>query len=120
MSDKVVVLDPNNPEDVQALCRAVWPHSAKEDGSFDISFLNRTINALVTLLPQPRPEPTEPGWYAYSGGSHNVIFHLRDQSWLPEERPRQWSAHFADGSAMDCVWAYIEQALSVWKLERVL
>jgi hypothetical protein len=56
-------------------------------------------------------EPTEVGWYAYSGGAQNVIFHLRDGG--------QWSAHFADGTAADCSWGYIEQCLSVWDLVRI-
>ena len=52
--------------------------------------------------------PTEPGWYAYSGGAQTMIFHLRE--------PGQWSAHVDNGSATDCEWGYIEQALSVWDL----
>jgi hypothetical protein len=52
--------------------------------------------------------PSEPGWYAYSDGRQSMIFHLRDTG--------QWSAHFANGTASDCAWGYIEQALSVWDL----
>jgi hypothetical protein len=55
--------------------------------------------------------PTESGWYAYSGGRQVMIFHLRD--------PGQWSAHFDNGTAADCAWGYIEQALGVWDLVRL-
>lgn len=53
-------------------------------------------------------EPIDVGWYAYSGGRQSMIFHLRATG--------QWSAHFADGTASDCAWGYIEQALGVWDL----
>lgn len=53
-------------------------------------------------------EPTKIGWYAYSGGRQLMIFHLRETG--------QWSAHFDNGTASDCAWGYIEQALGVWDL----
>lgn len=53
-------------------------------------------------------EPTEPGWYTYSGGAEVMIFHLR--------APGQWSVHLDNGSVDDCAWGYIEQALDVWDL----
>jgi hypothetical protein len=56
-------------------------------------------------------EPIETGWYAYSGGAQYMIFHLRETG--------QWSAHFANGTAGDCAWGYIEQALGVWDLVRI-
>jgi hypothetical protein len=56
-------------------------------------------------------EPMLPGWYAYSGGAQLMVFHLR--------QPQQWTAHFEDGTAHDCEWGYIEQALSVWNLVRL-
>lgn len=56
-------------------------------------------------------EPTENGWYAYSGGAQTMIFHLRDGL-----EGKQWSAHFDNGDSGDCVWGYIEQALGVWDL----
>lgn len=59
-----------------------------------------------------KTEPTEPGWYAYLGGRQHMVFHLRE--------PGQWSAHFADGTAEDCVWGYIDQALGVWDLVRLV
>lgn len=67
-----------------------------------------------------KPEPTEPGWYAYSGGNQVMIFHLRRVPVFsgPLARPGdlQWSAHFDDGTSADCAWGYIEQALGVWDL----
>lgn len=55
-------------------------------------------------------EPNEPGWYAYTGGAQSMIFHLRG---------RQWSAHLDNGSAADCEWGYIHQALGVWNLVKI-
>ena len=59
-------------------------------------------------------QPTEPGWYSYSGGMQVMIFHLRET-----DGRRQWSVHFDNGTAGDCVWGYIEQALGVWDLVRL-
>jgi len=53
-------------------------------------------------------EPTEVGWYAYSGIAEGMIFHLRQSG--------QWSVHLDNGMAADCAWGYIEQALGVWNL----
>lgn len=53
-------------------------------------------------------EPTTPGWYGYDGGRQVMIFHLRE--------PHQWSVHMDNGTVADCVWGYIEQALSVYSL----
>lgn len=60
--------------------------------------------------------PTEPGWYAYSGGGQVMIFHLRMRPNFFAEPTPQWSAHLDNGDAADCVWGYIEQALGVWDL----
>lgn len=57
-------------------------------------------------------EPTEPGWYAYTGGAQVLIFHLRYTSLSGSGR--QWSAHFVDGIADDCDWSYIAQALTAF------
>lgn len=56
-------------------------------------------------------EPTEQGFYKYSGGRQTLLF-LRDAS-------GQWYAIFDNGLMERCVWGYIEQALSVWDLERI-
>lgn len=56
-------------------------------------------------------EPIEVGWYAYSGGAQQMVFHLRETG--------QWSVHLASGDAADCTWSYIEQALGVWNLVRI-
>lgn len=53
-------------------------------------------------------EPIDVGWYAYSGGAQTMVFHLRETG--------QWSVHLNNGSASDCPWGYIEQALGVWDL----
>lgn len=73
-----------------------------------------TEETLVTDAPvedKMIEEPIETGWYAYSGGAQAMIFHLRDTG--------QWSVHHANGSADNCVWSYIEQALGVWQLVRI-
>ena len=58
-------------------------------------------------------EPTRPGWYAYSGGAQTLIFHLRATgSW--SSCGRRWSAHADNGSATECEWGYIEQALDAF------
>jgi len=64
-----------------------------------------------TKIDPETPEPIAPGWYAYSGGRQSLVFHLRETG--------QWSVHFSDGTASDCVWPYIEQALGVWDLVRI-
>lgn len=56
--------------------------------------------------------PTEPGWYAYSGGRQTMIFLLR-----PEQ---QWFVIADNGSVAPCKWGYIEQALGVWDLVRLV
>jgi hypothetical protein len=56
-------------------------------------------------------EPIEVGWYAYSGGAQSMIYHLRETG--------QWSVHLGNGSASDCAWGYIEQALGVWDLVKI-
>lgn len=55
-------------------------------------------------------EPTDAGWYAYSGGNQTMVFHLRT------EPRRQWTAHFGGGVCGYCEWGYIEQALGVFDL----
>jgi len=72
-----------------------------------------------------KPEPAEPGWYSYSGGTQVMIFHLRDVSaeyagpLASHGNTRQWSVHLDNGTASDCAWGYIEQALSVWDLVKI-
>ncbi len=56
-------------------------------------------------------EPTEPGFYRYSGGMQNMIF-LRD-------RNGAWWTWFDNTMMERCVWGYIEQALSVWDLVKI-
>ena len=68
------------------------------------------MSATDTPSISSKPEPVEPGWYAYSGGAQTMIFHLRT------EPTRQWSVHVDNGSTSECEWGYIEQALSVWDL----
>lgn len=68
-------------------------------------------------------EPTEPGWYAYSGGRQTMIFHLRDALDTIDESDitykKQWSVHLDNGTAANCEWGYIEQALGVWDLIKI-
>lgn len=59
---------------------------------------------------KPEPEPTEPGWYAYSGGAQTMIFLLTLRG--------KWYVAFDNGMMDPCTWDYIAQALSVWKLVR--
>ena len=56
-------------------------------------------------------EPTEPGWYAYSGGNQNMIFRRTTQG--------DWFAIFDNGDVGLCSWGYIEQALGVWDLIKI-
>ena len=53
-------------------------------------------------------EPSEAGWYAYSGGAQTMVFHLGDTG--------QWHVYVDNGSASECAWGYIEQALGVYDL----
>lgn len=55
-------------------------------------------------------EPRSAGFYKYDGGNQNMLF-LRYAS--------EWFVIFDNGEMNPCEWAYIEQALSVWKLVRV-
>lgn len=59
----------------------------------------------------PEIEPTEPGFYKYSGGRNAMLF-LLDHS-------AQWWVVFDSGFMEKCVWEYIEQALAVWDLEKI-
>lgn len=54
------------------------------------------------------PSPTEPGWYAYSGGRQLLTFRLDETG--------QWFVRFDNGDVTKCEWGYIEQALGVWDL----
>jgi hypothetical protein len=56
-------------------------------------------------------EPTEPGFYRYSGGAQNIFFLRSYQG--------NWY-YVSDGASMDaCDWSYIEQALGVWDLVKI-
>jgi hypothetical protein len=56
-------------------------------------------------------EPTEVGFYKYSGGRQTMLF-LRDYS-------GQWYVILDHGTMEQCTWGYIEQALGVWELEKI-
>lgn len=56
----------------------------------------------------PVEQPTQPGWYQYSGGA-NVLMFLRTER-------GQWHAFTDNGESTECTWGYIEQALGVWDL----
>lgn len=63
-------------------------------------------------------EPAEPGFYRYSGGNQNMIFlHVVSEGLNGFVDPtNKWYAIFSNGTMDECVWGYIEQALSVWEL----
>lgn len=56
------------------------------------------------------PAPTEPGFYKYSGGRQTLLFLLASD---------QWYVWFDNTEMAPCDWAYIEQALGVWDLEKI-
>jgi hypothetical protein len=56
-------------------------------------------------------EPTEPGFYKYIGNNSPMIF-LRDYQ-------DQWYAIVDNGTIEPCVWGYIEQGMSVYKLVKL-
>lgn len=62
-------------------------------------------------------EPTEPGWYTYDAGTQGMIFLLYRSPLTNELR---WFAVSDNGSMTPCVWGYIEQALSVFNLVRLV
>lgn len=62
-----------------------------------------------------KAEPTEPGWYAYSGGAQSMIFLLQNV-FDGETTHHDWYAITTDGLCRGCDWGYIEQALGVWDL----
>lgn len=53
-------------------------------------------------------QPTERGFYRYSGGAQILIFLL--------DYNRQWWVISDSGEKAKCEWGYIEQALGVWDL----
>jgi hypothetical protein len=85
-------------------------HDAPEDGGV-ADFVESVEDDDEPVEVSREKEPTEPGWYAYTGGAQVMVFHLRET-----EGRRQWSAHLDNGSSDDCAWGYIEQALGVWDL----
>lgn len=56
-------------------------------------------------------QPTKPGWYAYSGGDHTMIFLLTTDWADPNPRARAWWAIYANGSMSRCSWAFIRANL---------
>lgn len=71
--------------------------------------------------PEPVKEPTESGWYAYSGGAQSMIFLLtRTMGWSSGEVDLRWWVVFDNGSMAGVDWGYIEQALGVWDLVRLV
>lgn len=73
-------------------------------------------NTAPGLDPAAKPnttlrEPTEDGWYAYDGGRQTMLFRLTRG---------QWYVINDVGESTPCDWGYIEQALSVWDLMRIL
>lgn len=56
-------------------------------------------------------EPTEPGFYAYTGGRQTMVFLL--------DHHGQWHVTFDNGDGNHCEWGYIEQCLSVYELVRI-
>jgi hypothetical protein len=59
--------------------------------------------------------PSEPGFYHYSGGAQRLMFLL-----TPPGNGSQWYAIFDNGVTEVCDWEFIEQALDVWKLVKVV
>lgn len=59
-------------------------------------------------------EPTEPGFYRYSGGRQTLIFLLKSCGWT-----NQWYVIADFAEIKPCSWSYIEQALSVWDLVKI-
>jgi hypothetical protein len=69
----------------------------------------------------PVKEPTEPGWYTYNGGAQHMIFLLtRTMGWSSGEVDLRWWVVFDHGSIAGVDWGYIEQALGVWDLVRLV
>jgi hypothetical protein len=62
-----------------------------------------------------KTEPDEPGFYKYTGGGQVMIFLLINSRYSG----KQWYAVSDSGTMDKCVWGYIEQALSVWDLEKI-
>ena len=56
-------------------------------------------------------EPTEPGFYRYSGGAQAMIF--------SRGHTGGWFVHHDNGLTERCEWGYIAQALGVWGLVRI-
>lgn len=69
-----------------------------------------------TYTSLPVAEPTEQGFYKYSGGRQNMLFLL-----CPVDlgAGHVWKVIFSNGTIETCSWGYIEQALGVWDLEKI-
>jgi len=59
--------------------------------------------------------PTEPGFYQFSGGQQRIMFLITASG-----NGSQWYGIFDNGIMDICDWGFIEQALSVWKLKKVV
>lgn len=61
-------------------------------------------------------EPTEQGFYKYTGDRQTLLFlrdaHHRRARLLGGHATGQWYAIFDNGSMGQCVWGYVEQALT--------
>lgn len=84
-----------------------------------VSLADQTARVCLSYPHKNVEEPTEPGWYTYSGGTHTMIFHLRKEDWGPWTNAPQWSCHLENGDSHDCEWSYIEQGLGVWDLVKL-
>ena len=59
-------------------------------------------------------EPTEPGFYQYTGGAQTLLFLLTKNKTKMVEfglREKQWYVFADNGNVAPCSWGYIEQAL---------
>lgn len=85
--------------------------------SIDASAVRVRVNPYGSVDDQN--EPTEPGFYKYSGGNQKLIFLLYINGIHPGEPNLQWYVTFDNATFHECSWAYISQALGVWKLEKI-
>lgn len=75
------------------------------------------FNDVPEILVDP---PTEPGWYGYSGGAQTMTFLLRGPEFDPINNKPQWFVILDNGESKPCEWGYIEQALGVWDLVKLV
>lgn len=94
------------------------------EGRMIVSFDEPTISALskfsdkiekaiwtLAAIETFKKEPTEPGFYVYTGGNQNMVFLLTVDG---------WQTIFDNGEGpLECDWGYIEQALGVYDLVRI-